>query len=58
MHAYVEAWRMTVRRFAFYSSLASFTFAATSQAVILYSTGDPASHTTAPTGTLSNSGWQ
>ncbi len=27
-------------------------------AVIFYATGDPAYHTTAPTGTLANSGWQ
>ena len=33
-------------------------FAATARAVILFETGDPSRNTTAPTGSLTNSGWQ
>src|SRR5688572_15162061 len=37
---------------------ASLGLASTARAVVFHSTGDPAFNTTAPTGTLANSGWQ
>src|SRR4051812_2556121 len=40
------------------SSAVGLSLASQASAVILYSTGDPSSHTTAPTGDLTNSGWQ
>ena len=36
----------------------SFLFAGRVEGIILYRTADPAANTTAPTGTLANSGWQ
>jgi dockerin type I repeat protein/trypsin len=53
-----------MRRFARLSSILSLAICGSSQAVVLYgfdtngTTGNPASHSTAPTGTFANSGWQ
>jgi hypothetical protein len=46
-----------VRVFALYAAAVSI-FAAATNAVILFRTGDPMANTTAPAGDLANSGWQ
>ena len=39
-------------------TMSIFALVSTARAVILYDTGDPSANTTAPTGTLADSGWQ
>src|SRR5436190_149183 len=51
-------WRSMRRFTAGVSSLAALALGTSAQAIILYSTGDNTSHTTAPAGAFPNSGWQ
>ena len=48
----------TPRFYRIAACAASLALASTARAVVFHSTGDPTFNTTAPTGTLANSGWQ
>src|SRR5689334_13923866 len=58
VHLMVASSKPRTRRFCLIASLAIAATPLTARAVIFQSTGDPNYNTTAPTGTLANSGWQ